>query len=67
MILRVPKYISSGSRGSITKIADSSDLIRRFKKKITGFSAWALLAVGLRLKIGLRSGLSAKTGAAMAV
>lgn len=32
MILRVPKYISSGSRGSITKIADSSDLIRRFKK-----------------------------------
>jgi|GEM_PF-1570015 hypothetical protein len=66
MILRVPKYISSGSRGSITKIADSSDLIRRFKKK-TGFSAGALLAVGMRLKIGLRSGLSAKTGAAMAV
>lgn len=33
MILLVPKYISSGSRGSITKIADSSDLIRRFKKK----------------------------------
>ena len=65
MILRVPKYISSGSRGSITKIADSSDLIRRFKK--TGFSAGALLAVGMRLKIGLRSGLSAKTGAAMAV
>lgn len=32
MILRVPKYISSGSRGSITKIADSSDLIRRFQK-----------------------------------
>lgn len=65
MILRVPKYISSGSRGSITKIADSSDLIRRFKKN--GFSAGALLAVGMRLKIGLRSGLSAKTGAAMAV
>lgn len=32
MILQVPKYISAGSRGSITKIADSSDLIRRFQK-----------------------------------